>query len=379
MKEVVTMIEAPASDNSAQPFLFSGDKTLMSWIENENDSLFTLKYAEYVNNKWQRAKTITTGTNWFVNWADFPAIAENNGSMLSHFLQMSAEGTYTYDIKMKLSATGDLWEDDFILHNDGTKSEHGFVTMIPYLDDRFFVTWLDGRNTAGGHDHGGAGAMTLRAAAITSEGLIMEELELDDRACDCCQTSAAVTSNGPVVVYRDRSDEEIRDIYITRKIDSSWSKPKAIFKDQWKIEGCPVNGPRANAIDNTLAIAWYTGAEEIPKVKLIFSRDGGETFNAPILIDEVQTIGRVDVALVDEQNALVSWVTSQDSKTVIKVVKVNFSGDRNEAIIVSELNPSRASGFPQMEIINDKALFAWTTIENDKKTINTATISLTDF
>jgi len=378
MKEVVTMIESPASDNSAQPFLFSGEKTLMSWIE--NDSLFTLKYAEYVNREWQSAKTIATGTNWFVNWADFPAIAENNGSMLSHFLQMSAEGTYTYDIKMKVSSPlDDSWEDDFILHDDGTKSEHGFVSMIPYQDSSFFVTWLDGRNTTGGHDHGGTGAMTVRAATVTSNGAIIEEVELDSKACDCCQTSAAMTSNGPVVVYRDRSDQEIRDIFITRKIDSTWSQPKAIFNDQWKITGCPVNGPRADAIDNTLAVAWYTGAKEMPKVKLTFSRDGGETFNAPILVDEVHTIGRVDVALIDENNALVSWVTSQDSKTVIKVVKVNFSGDKKEAIIVSELNPSRASGFPQMEIINDEVLFAWTAIENDQKKISTATISLTDF
>ncbi len=378
--EVVEVIASPAKNNSAQPFLFSGDKTLLSWIENQNDSVYTLKYAEYLDNKWTKAETITSGTDWFVNWADFPAIAENNGSMLSHFLQMSAEGTYTYDIRMKMfPVKTSSWKDDFILHNDGTKSEHGFVTMLPYKEDSFFVTWLDGRNTAGGHDHGGEGAMTLRAAEITAEGLKVDELTLDHKTCDCCQTSAAITSNGPIVVYRDRSDDEIRDIYITRKIDSSWSEPKPIFNDNWKIAGCPVNGPSADAVNNMLVVAWYTGASEMPSVKLVFSKNSGVSFDHPISIDEALTIGRVDVAMIDIENALVSWVTSQDSRTVIKAVKVNVSGEKGEEVLVSELNPSRASGFPQLEIVDDKALFAWTTITEDQSRVTTATISLTDF
>ena len=147
-REIVASIESPTGDNSAQPFLFSGEKTLLSWIESQGDSIFSLKYSELKNEKWDSAKTITSGTNWFVNWADFPAIAEQNGNLLSHYLQMSAEGTYTYDIRMKLFNDQEgSWKDDFILHKDGTKSEHGFVSMIPYKDDSFFITWLDGRNT----------------------------------------------------------------------------------------------------------------------------------------------------------------------------------------------------------------------------------------
>ncbi len=376
----VQIITAPTEGNSAQPFLFSNERTLMSWIENEKDSLYTLKYAEFLNEKWDSARTIVTGTNWFVNWADFPAIAENNSLLLTHFLQMSAEGTYTYDIRMKLSAgTRNSWRDDFLLHDDKTKSEHGFVTMLPYRETSFFATWLDGRNTVGGEKHGANGAMTLRAAEVTSNGIVIDELELDAKTCDCCQTGAAITKNGPVVVYRDRSDDEIRDIYITRKVDSIWSKPKPVFSDNWKIAGCPVNGPRVDAIDNILGVIWYTGANEVPRVKLAFSKNSGVTFNEPIVIDEVLTIGRVDVALIDKNNAIVSWITSQDFKTVLKAMKVNLEGEKGKEIVVSEMNPSRASGFPQLEIVNNSALFAWTTILNDRSTITTATISLTDF
>lgn len=379
--EVVTLIESPTDDNSAQPFLFSGKKTLLSWIENQGDSIFRLKYSELINEKWDTAKTIVTGNDWFVNWADFPAIAEQNGNILSHFLQMSAEGTYTYDIRMKMFNRKDgIWKDDFILHNDETKSEHGFVTLLPFKDDSFFVTWLDGRNTAGGHDHNGAGAMTVRAAIITSDGEKLNEFELDPKTCDCCQTGAAITANGPIVVYRDRSDDEIRDIYISRLIDSIWTTPKAIYDDNWKISGCPVNGPKAVSKDNILAVSWFTNANEQGKVNVIFSKDGGETFNEPIVVDELKPLGRVDVGFFDTENVLVSWITDIDNKTVIKAQKIHISGQKNDAIVVAELDGSRASGFPQMEIVNDKALFAWTDVTTKgKSTVKTARISLTDF
>jgi len=377
---IVKFIKAPAVKNSAQPFLFSRDKTLLSWIENKGDSLYILKYSEFKNKQWSTAKTITSGKNWFVNWADFPSIAEHNGKVLSHFLEMSAQGTYTYDIKMKLGdLNNEIWKDDFTLHNDGTKSEHGFVTTLPFKKDSFFVTWLDGRNTSGGHGHHEGGSMTLRTAEVILGGKIINEIELDAKTCDCCQTSAAITNNGPIVVYRDRSNEEIRDIYITRKIDSTWTVPKAVFKDNWKIDGCPVNGPKAVAKNNSLVVSWYTSAFELPKVKIIFSKDGGQTFDAPILIDEVETIGRVDVAMIDEENVIVSWITSNDSKTVLKAMKVSRSGKKGEEVLVSEFDPSRSSGFPQLEIMNDVAIFAWTDVIGAESTIKTATILVTDF
>ena len=112
---------------------------------------------------------IIKGEDWFVNWADFPTIAENNGNLLAHYLPKSEDGIYTYDIYLKLfNKKNNLWQDAFILHNDDTKSEHGFVTMLPYKNDSFFVTWLDGRNTSGDHNHHGDGAMTIRAAEIFS-------------------------------------------------------------------------------------------------------------------------------------------------------------------------------------------------------------------
>ena len=133
------------------------------------------------------------------------------------------------------------------------------------------------------------------------------------------------------------------------------------------------------AIDNTLAVSWFTNAYEQPKVKLMFSKDAGATFNQPIIIDEEKPLGRVDLAMLDSKNVLVSWIADIDTKTVIKAVKVHVSGKKNPVILVAELDGSRTSGFPQLEIVNDKALFAWTDVINEITSIKTAKISLADF
>ena len=90
----------------------------------------------------------------------------------------------------------------------------------------------------------------------------------------------------PVVVYRDRSDEEIRDMSIVRYVNESWTSPKTIHADNWQIKACPVNGPRADAIGNNLAIAWFSMKDKKGEVKVVFSNDGGATFEEPIRIDE---------------------------------------------------------------------------------------------
>jgi hypothetical protein len=295
---------------------------------------------------------------------------------MAHILQKSAEGTYTYDVKIITSTDkGKSWSNLKILHDDAKHAEHGFVSLMPY-EDQFFVSWLDGRNTVSGkgettvHHEGHNGPMSLRAAVVNKQGIKTAEWELDNRVCDCCQTSAALTANGPVVIYRDRSEEEIRDISIIRFVNGKWTEPQTIFPDQWKITGCPVNGPRADALGNNLAIAWFSSPDTTAQVNIIFSDDGGASFNKPIRINEEKAIGRVDLVMLDEKSAMVSWMEG----AVIKAMRVFKDGKKDPVVIIASSSESRSSGFPQMTKEGNNLIFAWT---NDKdKTIKVAKLAL---
>ena len=369
-------IDSPADSVSAEPYLFT-DKNggvYLSWITKETESS-SLKYSVLKNGKWSEPSVIATGNQWFVNWADYPMLAsDGNNNMAAHFLEKSEKGTYTYDVKLTVSADqGKTWSIPKILHDDGKKAEHGFVSIVPFRD-KYFISWLDRRNavmdSGEGHHAGHNGQMTIRGALVDKQGNKSAEWELDNRVCDCCQTSAAITNKGPVVVYRDRTEEEIRDISIVRFENGIWSSPKPVFQDNWKTDGCPVNGPKVDVLGNSLAVAWFSAADKNARVNVIFSKDDGATFNVPIRVDEGNAIGRVDLIMLDEKSAMVSWMEG----SLIKAAKVYANGTKEPSIVIASSSETRASGFPQMTKSGNILVFAWS--DTKEKKIMVATYSL---
>lgn len=370
---MIKQLASPSEASSGEPYLFTDEieKTYLTWMEEKNDSS-KMKYATLQEEGWSQPHEIVKGANWFINWADYPAIAvTKSNTMMAHILQRSGEGTYAYDIHLVTSTDGASWSNPLLLHDDGKQAEHGFVTLLPY-GENFFATWLDGRNTVAeemeGHD-GHHGAMSIRAAILDPQGNKTAEWELDNKTCDCCQTTAAITANGPVVLYRNRSDEEIRDIAIVRLIDNQWTSPQIIHPDNWKIAGCPVNGPRVDALGNHLAVAWFTATPEVSMVNVVFSSDGGENFSDAVRIDEGKTIGRVDLAMLDENRAAVTWVEGSQ----IKMRIVHSDGKKEEPLIIANTSDSRSSGFPQMTRSGNELIFAWT--DDAEETIKTARLN----
>lgn len=361
---VIDYLSSPASSNSSLSRLVRGDygEMYLSWVS-QTEERASLVFSKLSEEKWTLPEVIAGGTDWFVNWADFPALSVNNGNMTAHWLQMSAPGTYDYDIKAKFynAKTGD-WSSEKTIHDDGIAAEHGFVSMLPMSVERTFVSWLDGRQTK---NKTGNTAMTLRAAVFDKAGETLDQWQLDAKVCDCCQTSAALTAKGPIVVYRDRSDEEIRDIYITRLIDDHWSEPQAVFNDEWEIAGCPVNGPAVAAKEEFVAVTWFSAKADTPEVKLVLSINSGESFSAPILVASPETNGRVDTAILESGNVVVSWISTQGTEAEIMLNLYSASGELISTTKVAETSVSRRSGFPILESLGESAFLTWTDITSE--------------
>jgi hypothetical protein len=364
----ITTMESPADSVSLAPYLFTdkNEQVYLSWISRQTGKS-TLQYSVLRADGWSPAQAIASGSNWFVNWADYPVLAgDGASSMIAHYLEKSENGKYTYDIKLRVSAdSGKSWSEPILLHDDGKKAEHGFVSMAAF-EENYFVAWLDGRNAVmeeneNGHE-GHQGQMTVRGAIVDKSGKKVQEWVLDNKVCDCCQTSTVITANGPVVIYRDRSDTEIRDMSIVRLVNGEWTKPQSIYADNWKIEGCPVNGPRIAALGNNMAIAWFSSPNENSQVKLVFSNDGGASFSEPVQVNKEKAIGRVDIEMIDESTAWVSWM--EGSK--IKAARVNRKGKIEKSIDIATTSESRPSGFPQMTRSGNRLIFAWTDAQEKK-------------
>ncbi len=371
----MTMIESPAGNFTAEPN-FAATATgepALSWVEKSGDTLSILKLSFYRNNSWAAPLTVASGPDWFVNWADFPAVAiDKDNRILASWLQKSDTATFAYDVRLSLSTDGGKrWGKSFVPHKDSTNTEHGFVSMAPKPTGGFAVTWLDGRETTSD-----SGAMTVRAATVTPDGTLQDEALLDDRTCDCCQTSMTALSDGSLLVsYRNRSAEEIRDNYIVKGAGKQWSAPKPIASDNWKIAGCPVNGPSLASNQALVVASWFTmGPDNKPKVFAAYSRDFGETFQEPVRLDSGDPLGRVDVIMYDSRIALVSWLEVVDDKAQIFVRAIQPEGIISAPMTVTESSSSRASGFARMAPFEGGALIAWTNAA-DTSTVRTAVIT----
>lgn len=364
----IQAITLPLTGKSHLPRLKASDGKLhMTWVEQE-DSLAILKYAAYDFKEWSSPRTITSGTNWFINWADFPALGVNGAYILTNTLEKSTKGTYDYDIKLQLSEGGEVIKKDFLLHTDGIPAEHGFVSIEAY-NNGFYASWLDGRNTK--NENASKNQMSLHNAFIDFKGIITEDIEIDARVCDCCNTATAITNNGPIAVYRDRSDTrpEVRDIAIVRWVEGQWIGPQRIGNDNWQLNGCPVNGPAIATKQTQVVVSWFTAQGDIPRVLTAFSSDNGETFKKPVRIDSNNAIGRIDTDFLNDGSALVSWLEPKNKNVVLQVVRVYQDGHKDDPITITNTSAERQSGFPQLEVVGQAVFVAWTDLDGDSSEV----------
>jgi len=362
-------LHTPAGPGSGEPSLAvaAGGTVYMSWFE-KLDRGHALKVARLDGTRWSKPVTVAAGDSFFVNWADFPTLAVVGPNHLAIAWPWKSGGdTYAYDVRIAQSRDGGrTWGRFTIPHRDNTPNEHGFVSLVPARGGVRAV-WLDGRKfppkkpgTDGHDEHGGE--MTLRSAVVAANGALSEETELDARVCDCCQTGAAATEDGMAVVYRDRSDKEIRDISIVRYRDGRWTEPVPVAADNWMMEGCPVNGPVIRARGERTVVAWFAMVGDRPRVQAAFSDHGGHGFASAVELPSAEALGRVDAILLADDTALVSWMEATGSEADIRVARVSTTAVIDEPITVARTSAARASGFPRMVQSGKRVIMAWTEI-----------------
>lgn len=359
-------LNPPTGEASGEPFLStSGEAVYMSWLQATSTGGQELLFSRLDGDTWSAPARIAASDRFFVNWADFPSLTPGrDGKLWAHWLQRGSEGGYDYGIRIVRSSDGGAtWSEPFTPHEDGTPTEHGFVSVMP-TDDGIGLIWLDGRQMDGGHgdEPSASGAMTLRYREIAANGTPGPEMLLDARTCECCQTWVTATPSGPVAVYRDRSEGEIRDIYVTRLVDGTWTEGVPVHEDGWTIGACPVNGPKSAMAAGHLAVTWFTAADDLARVKVAFSRDNGASFGPPLVIDDGNPGGRVDLLGLESGDFLVTWLErTGGAGAEVRMRRVSPAGALSESVILTTTASSRATGFPRI-IAEPRGsiLLAWT-------------------
>lgn len=335
----------------------AGDDLLLTWLEplapKERAKGHRLRFARLSKGRWSAPVTVVSGKDFFANWADFPGVIQApDGSLTLHWLANTGDDQYSYSIFLARSTdSGATWGKAGMLH-EKTPGEHGFVSWLPTGGGGVRAFWLDGREmTPEG------GRMSLRTAVVGGKAGPGEVVDAD--VCTCCQTDAALAAGGPVVAYRDHAKDEIRDISVVRRTARGWSQPVRVHADDWKIPGCPVNGPAIGASGKNVAVAWFTAAPPSPRVQLAFSRDGGATFSPALLVDGDKPLGRVDLALDGDGSALVSWLALAGEEAQVRLRRFSPNGKAGTPLTLASTSASRNSGFPRTALSRGNLYMAW--------------------
>jgi hypothetical protein len=346
---------------------------ILSWIERTGHSTHTLKFAERNASGWTAPTAVSYGDNWLISDADPPVVLRrSDGTLVASWLVSTNRKLEGSDLHLTYSTdNGKTWARSFLPHHDGTKGQHAFPSFFELPGDLLGLVWLDARAQAANPEDLDA-SISLRYAAFDRSWKQTADATVDARVCECCSTTAAVTTYGVLAAFRDRSEKEIRDIAVSRLENGKWTASSRVHNDNWEIDACPVNGPALGARGREVVAAWFTVKDNQGQAWAAFSSDSGGTWGTPIRLDDTRSLGRVDVDMLDDGSAVATWVELADTHRQFRLRRVEPSGAKSAAVTITELAGASASSFPRMASLGGELVFAWT----DGSVIRTAAARL---
>lgn len=332
---------------------------LLSWVEGRGPEQ-RLRLARSRDGRWSAPMTVASGGT-FGNAVDTPRVRQTpDGAVWVAWLRKGSAG-HARDVALARSADGGRhWSAPVPVNTDRTATEHGFASTWPVGRDRLGIAWLDGRAKADAD-----AAQMLRTVTFAADLRRHGEAVLDARVCDCCHTDVADTSDGPLLVYRDRSAGEVRDVHALRLRGGRASAPQAVHADGWVMPGCPVNGPAVAADGARVAVGWYTAAGGTPGIRLATSRDAGMHFDPPVHVDTGEAVlGRVDAVVHGDRAALV-WLREDARAQTLWLA--NLPIGRPAALRTMQLatlaGRGRGTGMPRAAIVAGVVHVVWTDVD----------------
>lgn len=346
----------PSVPGSIQPnwAVTADGNVLLSWVEPVKAGSYNLRYAVRKGGAWSEARTIAAGRNFWRHPSEVPELlALSDGTLLAHWVEKPT-GEKESDAEFILvssSKDGIKWSTPQMANKDRSPEQHGLASIVASGPQEASILWLQGLQ-------GDDGPVSLMRTVVGVDGKATKEEEIDKDVCQCCPTSVVKTANGLLVAYRGHNSKDIRDIYVRRFENGKWTAGKIVNADNWEINACPVNAAAAAAKDKHVAIAWYTEADDKPRVQLVFSSDGGATFTKPVVVSTMDTLGYASIALNNDGGAFVSWIEEGEKSSSAMVRLVSPAGVAGPPLKVAE--GSRASlGYPKLVHAGTETWIAW--------------------
>jgi BNR repeat-like domain len=356
----------PAGAGSLQPnwSVAPDGAAVFSWIEPSQGDSFALRYAVRHGANWSPATTIAANRHFFHHPAEMPeVIALQGGHWFAHWVESPGGDSDAEFIYVSSSTDGAHWTMPLQAHRDHSAVQHGLASMIANPDGGGSIFWLEALK---GED----APVALKRTIVDAAGKEVREEQIDGDVCGCCPTAVAKTSKGLLVAFRAHSKEDIRDIAVTRLENGKWSTPKIVNADGWEINACPTNAAAVAAKGDHVAVAWFTGAQDMPRELMAFSSDSGSSFSKPVTLSKGHAFGYTAMALDEDGGAIVSWLEQSPEGARVLVRRVTAAGAAGPIVEVAK-GGKMALGYPKLFHNGSDTFIAWGTT----KRIETASLT----
>jgi hypothetical protein len=340
----ISVAEAPnpARSPSCSPAFATGaaGEIWLSWVVPGERTVNTLRFArrDASSGEWTTPPSVIADASVTANAADVPLLGvDGHGTVFALWTDDHGGARTAHS-----SDRGETWTAPIAWESPGIEVEK--FSLAPLADGRLLAAWLDGRNRKA---NGNRQALVARIVGepTTSDVIV------DSSVCDCCQTSLApLLDGGALLAFRGRTEDEARDIHVARFRGREWDDPRLLNHDDWRLRACPVNGPQLATDGSRVAAAWFTGADNDPRVLVSYSPDAGERWLMPLRVDRGHPIGHVATALLHDGAILVVWLEADGSLWLERITPdfVNTS-----PVQLAAPGAADKRGFPRIVLVSD--------------------------
>jgi len=246
--------------------------------------------------------TVTSGADWFVNWADFPSVVPStrrpgprtgcsrNPAASIPTTSASRSATMPGRVGRRPCPARRRDTDRARIRVAVSRRRWRAGRLARRAPHRRWTRPL-GRQTGGRYDLAQRHDRQGRPARWRGPGTRRPRLRLlPDRCC--------AHGRGARRRLSDRGTREVRDIALVRHGAGGWSEPVLVHGDGWRIDACQSTDRRGRAWYR-VGVAWFT-APDVPRVRIAFSEDAGRSFSPPVEVASGNVAGRVDVVLLED-------------------------------------------------------------------------------
>jgi len=251
---------------------------------------------------------------------------------------------------------------------------------------RVYTAWLDHRDTAGqsagahgAHQHGEApptgGASEDGAAKAQRSQLFVGALGGDLTAhgiargvCYCCKTAAITGPDGALyLAWRHVYAGNQRDIAFASSRDRgrSFSEPVRVSEDQWRLDGCPENGPSlAVGPQGRVFVLWPTLVKEPggETLKLFLSSTtDGRRFTGRTPLPTAGAAYHPQIVTAPDGTLIAAWdevVTGAPRRVRVARGRPETSGQTRFDPI--DIGQESEGSYPALTVTSEHVIVAWT-------------------